>query len=42
MAVEKAFGLDKSDVIVEEIPFIYQQSQKIKLNRLPIKAKPDA
>lgn len=39
---EKAFGLDKSDVVVEEIPFIYQQSQKIQLNRLPVKAKNDA
>ena len=39
---EKAFGLEKSDVIVEKIPFIYQQSQKINLNRLPIKAKSDA
>lgn len=31
---EKAFGLDKSDVVVEVIPFIYQPAQKIELKRL--------
>ena len=31
---EKAFGLDKSDVIVEEIPLIYQPIQKIDLKRV--------
>ncbi len=31
---EKAFGLERSDVVVEEIPFIYQQVQKIELKRL--------
>lgn len=30
---EKAFGLDKSDVIVEQIPLIYQPVQKIELTR---------
>ncbi|MBC8052809.1 MAG: KUP/HAK/KT family potassium transporter [Sphingobacteriaceae bacterium] len=31
---EKAFGLDKSDVIVEHIPLIYQPMQNIQLVRL--------
>lgn len=31
---EKAFGLDKSDVIVEQIPLIYQPVQKIELTRV--------
>ncbi len=30
---EKAFGLDKSDVVVEHIPLIYQPAQKITLTR---------
>lgn len=30
---EKAFGLDKSDVIVEQVPLIYQPVQHIALNR---------
>jgi KUP system potassium uptake protein len=30
---EKAFGLDKSDVIVEQVPLIYQPAHKIELTR---------
>lgn len=30
---EKAFGLDKSDVIVEQVPLIYQQVNNIELKR---------
>jgi KUP system potassium uptake protein len=30
---EKAFGLDKSDVVVEQVPLIYQPVQKINLKR---------
>ena len=30
---EKAFGLDKSDVLVEHVPLIYQPVQKIELKR---------
>jgi len=30
---EKAFGLDKSDVLVEQVPLIYQPVQKIELAR---------
>lgn len=30
---EKAFGLDKSDVVVEQVPLIYQSVQKIDLKR---------
>lgn len=30
---EKAFGLDKSDVIVEQIPLVYQPVNKIELTR---------
>lgn len=30
---EKAFGLDKSDVVVEQVPLIYQPAQHIPLNR---------
>ena len=30
---EKAFGLDKSDVIVEQIPLIYQPVQNTELER---------
>lgn len=30
---EKAFGLDKSDVVVEQVPLIYQPVQKIELTR---------
>lgn len=35
---EKAFGLDKSDVVIEHIPLIYQQGQQVKLQRekLPV------
>ncbi|MFA6262045.1 MAG: KUP/HAK/KT family potassium transporter [Bacteroidia bacterium] len=32
---EKAFGLDKSDVVVEQIPLIYQPAQSIELTRNP-------
>jgi KUP system potassium uptake protein len=31
---EKAFGLDKSDVIVEQIPLVYQPAQKVELHRI--------
>ncbi|WP_140484775.1 KUP/HAK/KT family potassium transporter [Flavobacterium sp. GSA192] len=31
---EKAFGLEKSDVIVEQIPLVYQPITNIKLNRV--------
>jgi KUP system potassium uptake protein len=30
---EKAFGLDKSDVVMEEVPLIYQPVRKIELTR---------
>ncbi|MES2617722.1 MAG: KUP/HAK/KT family potassium transporter [Bacteroidota bacterium] len=30
---EKAFGIDKSDVIVEQIPFVYQPTNPIELTR---------
>jgi KUP system potassium uptake protein len=30
---EKAFGLDKSDVVVEDIPLVYQPARKIELIR---------
>jgi KUP system potassium uptake protein len=30
---EKAFGLDKSDVVVEEVPLVYQPARKIELIR---------
>jgi KUP system potassium uptake protein len=30
---EKAFGLDKSDVVVEQVPLIYQPAQNIPLTR---------
>jgi len=30
---EKAFGLDKSDVVVEQVPLVYQQAQNIELKR---------
>ena len=33
---EKAFGLDKSDVVVEQIPFIFQPVQNIGLVRIPV------
>jgi KUP system potassium uptake protein len=29
----KAFGLDKSDVVVEELPMVYQPTTNIPLNR---------
>jgi KUP system potassium uptake protein len=31
---EKAFGLDKSDVVVEEIPLVFQPAQKFDLQRM--------
>jgi len=31
---EKAFGLDKSDVVVEQIPLIYQPVQRTELKRI--------
>ena len=31
---EKAFGLDKSDVVIEDIPLVYQPSQHIELTRV--------
>ena len=31
---EKAFGLDKSDVVVEDIPLLYQPMQQIELTRV--------
>jgi KUP system potassium uptake protein len=31
---EKAFGLDKSDVIVEHVPLVYQPVQKVELQRV--------
>ena len=30
---EKAFGLDKSDVVVEQIPLVYHLAEKIELTR---------
>ena len=30
---EKAFGLDKSDVVVEQVPLVYQPVHKIELTR---------
>lgn len=35
---EKAFGLDKSDVVVEHIPLIYQQGLPVKLQREQLSA----
>jgi len=34
---EKAFGLDKSDVVVEHIPLLYQPAQQIELSRTKTK-----
>jgi KUP system potassium uptake protein len=34
---EKAFGLDKSDVVVEHVPLVYQPASNIKLQRIPKK-----
>ncbi len=31
---EKAFGIDKSDVVVEQVPLIYQPATKIELTRI--------
>lgn len=31
---EKAFGLDKSDVIVEQVPLVYQAASRIELKRI--------
>ncbi|MFN8248118.1 MAG: KUP/HAK/KT family potassium transporter [Ferruginibacter sp.] len=30
---ERAFGLDKSDVVIEQVPLVYEQAQKIELKR---------
>ena len=30
---EKAFGLDKSDVVIEQVPLVYHQVQRVELNR---------
>jgi KUP system potassium uptake protein len=30
----KAFGLDKSDIIIEQIPLVYQPVQNIELRRI--------
>jgi KUP system potassium uptake protein len=30
---EKAFGLDRSDVEIEQVPLIYQPAQNIELHR---------
>jgi len=35
---EKAFGLDKSDVVEEQVPLVYQPAQKIELHRNVAKA----
>ena len=31
---EKAFGLDKHDVVIENIPFVYNPVQKLELRRI--------
>ena len=31
---EKAFGLDKSDVVVEQVPLVYQTASSIELKRI--------
>ena len=31
---EKAFGLDKSDVVVEQVPLVYQPVQHVELKRV--------
>lgn len=31
---EKAFGLDKSDVVVEDIPLVYHPAQQVELTRI--------
>jgi KUP system potassium uptake protein len=31
---EDAFGLDKSDVVIEQFPLLYQTKQKLELSRL--------
>jgi len=36
---EKAFGLDKHDVVIENIPFVYNPVQKQELIRIPNKKK---
>lgn len=33
---EKAFGLDKSDVVVEDIPLVYHPAQQVELKRMDI------
>ncbi|MGN6477645.1 MAG: hypothetical protein ACTHKV_10505 [Flavipsychrobacter sp.] len=33
LSYEKAFGLDKSDVIVEHTPLVYNPTQNIELSR---------
>ena len=37
---EKAFGIDKSDVIIEHIPLIYQPASPVSLQRIKNKATP--
>ena len=34
LSEEQAFGLDKSDVITEQVPLIYQKAQQVELLRL--------
>ncbi len=36
---EKAFGLDKSDVIVEDVPLVYQHVQSVDLERINLTSK---
>lgn len=36
---EKAFGLDKSDVIVEDVPLVYQHVQSVDLERVNLTSK---
>jgi KUP system potassium uptake protein len=31
---ERAFGLDKSDVLVEQVPLVYSPAQTVELTRL--------
>ncbi len=33
---EKAFGLDKNDVVVEDVPLVYQPAQQIQLTRVGV------
>ena len=34
LPVENEFGLDKSDVVVEDIPLVYHPAQKVDLTRV--------